>query len=448
MQAIRIKRFSTASLIAALVLSVLFVVLSICGLRGLRVMESSTQQYIVCEKAARQLQQGSDVLTEQVRLYVMTGQSKYMDGYFEEANVTCSRESAVNALEQYFAGSQMLDDLNAALSGSRTLMTREIYAMRLAACALGAAPESLPPEVAAVSLTDEDAALSAPDMLERSRSLVNDDAYQSAKSDITENVSLCMAALVETTQTRQHDASAAFKRLYIGLEVGLLLLAALLLISSVIVRKLIVKPLDRYNSSIRQGKAVPVIGAAELRSLAETYNRVFEENQATQRLVRHEAEYDALTELLNRGSFNKTLPLYTQGAAPFALILLDIDRFKDVNDTRGHAAGDETLQATAEQFRRAFRSTDLVFRIGGDEFAVIMPGVSSALRPMVEEKLSLLRRSLAAIGGDSPTVTVSIGVAFSDDPAAPGDIFQNADQALYDVKERGKNGSRFWSDLT
>lgn len=111
MQAIRIKRFSTESLIAALVLSVLFVVLSVCGLRGLRVMESSTQQYIVCEKAAHQLQQGSDVLTEQVRLYVMTGQSKYMDGYFEEANVTCSRESAVNALEQYFAGSQMLDDL-------------------------------------------------------------------------------------------------------------------------------------------------------------------------------------------------------------------------------------------------------------------------------------------------------------------------------------------------
>lgn len=82
------------------------------------------------------------------------------------------------------------------------------------------------------------------------------------------------------------------------------------------------------------------------------------------------------------------------------------------------------------------------------EVAVIMPGVSSALRPMVAEKLSLLRRSLAAIGGDSPTVTVSIGVAFSDDPAAPGDIFQNADKALYDVKERGKNGSRFWSDLT
>lgn len=80
------------------------------------------------------------------------------------------------------------------------------------------------------------------------------------------------------------------------------------------------------------------------------------------------------------------------------------------------------------------------------EVAVIMPGVSSALRPMVAEKLSLLRRSLAAIG-DSPTVTVSIGVAFSDDPAAPGDIFQNADKALYDVKEHGKNGSRFWSDL-
>ena len=82
------------------------------------------------------------------------------------------------------------------------------------------------------------------------------------------------------------------------------------MIDSIIVRKLIVNPLVSYNESIEQDETVPVIGAAELQSLAETYNRVFEENRETQKLIRHEAEHDALTDLLNKGSFDKILSLY------------------------------------------------------------------------------------------------------------------------------------------
>lgn len=81
--------------------------------------------------------------------------------------------------------------------------------------------------------------------------------------------------------------------------------------------------------------------------MAETYNKVYLENQEAQMLIRHKAEHDPLTDLLNRGSFEKLLKLHEEGEAPFALIIADVDCFKSVNDTCGHAAGDETLKKVA-----------------------------------------------------------------------------------------------------
>ena len=80
---IHIKRFSTGSIWTAVILVILFVFLSIYGTRNFQMLEDSTDQYLTCERAALKLQKGSDILTEQVRLYVMTGQKKYLDGYFE-----------------------------------------------------------------------------------------------------------------------------------------------------------------------------------------------------------------------------------------------------------------------------------------------------------------------------------------------------------------------------
>lgn len=274
--------------------------------------------------------------------------------------------------------------------------------------------------------------------------MVSDDVYQEAKSKISAEVTLCMDELTETTQHRQSRALSIFKDLYIKQEAGLVLLIFFLVGNSIIVRKLIVTPLVSYNECIQQDEAVPLIGAAELQSLAETYNRVFEENQETQKLIRHEAEHDALTDLLNRGSFNKALSLYEHGNLPFALILADVDRFKSINDTYGHAAGDEFLKKVANRLKASFRSSDYIFRIGGVEFAVLMIDVSTTLRHTVEEKLSALIESLSHAEDALPSVTLSIGAAFSD-REAPGDsLFKDADTALYDVKEHGKNGYRFF----
>ena len=444
MRRVHIKRFSIGSLLIAAVLAVMFICISVFEIQDFHLLEEATDEYLACEQAARKLQKGSDLLTEQVRLYTMTGKTAYLDGYFQEADVTRSRESAVAELDTYFSGTQIMDDLTDALDDSRALMKREIYAMRLVAEAQGTRQELLPAAVRTTSLDADDLALSCEEQLQKARDMVSDDVYQNAKAKISQGVEQCLRELLETTGSRMGRAETVFKDLYIKQELGLVLLFAFLIGNSIIVRKLIVNPLVSYNECIKQDATVPLIGAAELQSLAETYNRVFMENQESQKLIRHEAEYDALTDLLNRGSFNKALTLYSHGNVEFALILIDVDHFKTFNDTYGHAVGDEILRKVARRLKASFRSTDYIFRIGGDEFAVLMIDVSRELRRTVEEKLTALGQSLMCAEEGSPAVTLSIGVAVSRREDSSQNIFQDADVALYEVKEHGRNGYRFY----
>ena len=221
-------------------------------------------------------------------------------------------------------------------------------------------------------------------------------------------------------------------------------LVALIVIISVIIRKLIVKPLLSYNQSIKNGEIFPVIGAAELQNLAETYNTMYRDIQETQKLIRHEAENDALTELLNRRYFDKILRIYDEGKSSFALILVDIDTFKTVNDTYGHATGDEILRRVATLLKQTFRNIDYVFRIGGDEFAIVMVEMTSELKYTVREKINYINQILLSPEDDLPPVSLSVGAAFADRENPGESIFKDADKALYYVKEHGRNGCSFY----
>lgn len=129
-----------------------------------------------------------------------------------------------------------------------------------------------------------------------------------------------------------------------------------------------------------------------------------------------EAEHDALTDLLNLGSFEKLLNIYEKGDAPYALIIVDVDYFKSVNDTCGHSAGDATLKKISSLLYAAFRSIDHIFRIGGDEFAIIMVEMTSDLSYTIQEKVDAINQALAQQDDGLPKVSLSVGVAFSDRP--------------------------------
>ncbi|MDE2363388.1 MAG: PleD family two-component system response regulator [Hyphomicrobiales bacterium] len=157
------------------------------------------------------------------------------------------------------------------------------------------------------------------------------------------------------------------------------------------------------------------------------------------------AVVDGLTGLHNRRYFDMNLSALLDQAAqegkPLSLLVLDIDFFKRINDTYGHDAGDEILRALAARIRRVVRSVDLVCRLGGEEFVIVMPETPIDVAARVAERV---RRSVEAEPfkvSDLATVpvTISIGIADRGVDANPDFIYKSADKALYESKTGGRN---------
>jgi diguanylate cyclase (GGDEF)-like protein/PAS domain S-box-containing protein len=180
-----------------------------------------------------------------------------------------------------------------------------------------------------------------------------------------------------------------------------------------------------------------------------THEDVTVREQAAEK-IEYAAHHDMLTGLANRTLFNAKLDEALNVAAATGnqgdLLLLDLDKFKPVNDTHGHDAGDELLRQVAQRLRDCVRSSDLVARLGGDEFGIILSGTGSSnsrtaeIADRIVSKLSApftVLDKLISIG-------VSVGIApINGYEIEPGVVFKRADLALYQVKANGRNGFRF-----
>jgi len=197
------------------------------------------------------------------------------------------------------------------------------------------------------------------------------------------------------------------------------------------------KPLTRMVKGMRGHRSVSPTGAAELRFVTATYNEILEENQRTHSQLTYEASHDTLTGLYNRSAYEMFIRNTDEH---IALLIVDVDKFKKVNDTYGHAVGDKILQRVAEILRQSFRSVDILCRYGGDEFVVIMTRVNSSMGQLVLNKIAHANELLQNPEDGLPKASLSVGVAFSDRQNPKADIFRDADSALYRVKDAGGCG--------
>ena len=150
--------------------------------------------------------------------------------------------------------------------------------------------------------------------------------------------------------------------------------------------------------------------------------------------LRHEATHDPLTGLPNRRAFHAHVGREIDGAGGFALVLCDMDNLKRLNDTHGHEAGDEALQLLAAALQSQLRRSDEAYRIGGDEFAVILPAANRLDAERVVRRLrdAVARRVLAS--GDA--IDASFGVSVYQPGDDPERLVVRADEALYQAKRR------------
>jgi diguanylate cyclase (GGDEF)-like protein len=167
--------------------------------------------------------------------------------------------------------------------------------------------------------------------------------------------------------------------------------------------------------------------------------------------VRRLAHFDPLTHLPNRSLLmdraGQALTMASRANQKFALMFIDLDRFKNINDSMGHAAGDELLRQLAQRLSDCVRSSDTVARVGGDEFVIILTQILE-----VTDVAAVAQQLLAAIGApimlheQEITMSASIGICiFPDDAIDVGTIMRNADAAMYDAKSGGRNRFQFYT---
>lgn len=442
---VRIRTINYSMILMASALYVLIIYTTVHLSLQYKKLSEATDTYIESVRQANLVTSASDYLTMKARLYAVNKDPSQVESYFTEVHVTKRREHALSQLEKENASPEAYGYLKDALEKSGELMRVEIYSMKLVAVATGQDLESFPQEVRDMRLTEEDRALSNGAMLEKAVKIVFDVPYEDAKESISYNISRFIDTVLESTQMRQIDSSLTLKRAMERQRLYISLLFVLNILNFVLVIALIVKPLQVYIRCIKEDRMLEISGAYEFKYLALTYNDIYEVNAANESMLRHKAEHDALTGLINRGGFDQLRQLLKAQKKPIAFLLIDVDKFKEVNDEHGHEAGDKVLKKVASLLRVSFRSKDYVARIGGDEFSVIMMDTTPQMTELIREKINNLNWRLKNPNDGLPQVSLSVGVAFSD-TGFTDNLYPDADSALYQVKENGRCGCDFYED--
>ncbi len=446
-KALSIRTLNMSMIVLSCVLYILLIAATVhCSVKY-NAMLTATDSYIECQEYAAMVQEASDYLTEQVRFYVVTAEPEYADNYFEEVNTTKRREKALECLPKEKVSEKTRNFLQTALNESNELMEKEIYAMKLTALAKGADLESLPQEVQKAEISEKDRDLDSEEMMEYARNLVLDFSYQEEKKEIKDNIDYFLGEVVDATQTDQQESVSHLTRTMTEQKIFISILFISNIATFILIIHLIVKPLQIYVKCIREDKRMEITGAYEFQYLALTYNDIYEINAVNEAMLRHSAEHDALTGLMNREGFEKMRQHLKVTAKPLALLLVDVDKFKSINDGYGHEVGDRVLKKIADLLAENFRATDYPARIGGDEFAVIMTdaGPEREVRPIIEKKIQSMNQILTDPTDGLPKVSLSVGVAFSKN-GFTDNLYALTDSVLYEVKEHGRCGCRFYEE--
>jgi diguanylate cyclase (GGDEF)-like protein len=269
--------------------------------------------------------------------------------------------------------------------------------------------------------------------------------------------------LVEAAeQTIRDDLSVARDLQRTQALVAFVALLASLAIAALLVRRLaraMLRPIHRLTRAARAfgsghlGQRVAVNSSAELHEMAETFNRMAGALQEQHGQLEHQAFTDSLTDVANRALFEDrtrhALERSTRTSERVAVLVLDLDDFKLINDGLGHSVGDELLVQAAARMDAAVRPSDTVARLGGDEFAVLLEsvrGLDDALG--AAERLREAFDTPIRLNDSDLVITASVGIAMSGDSIDGEELLRRADLAMYRVKGRGKDGTALFDPDT
>ena len=405
-----------------------------------RHLTQTTEQQIELRKAAQQLMDASDYLTERVQRFAVLGDKRFLDEYFEEATENQRREEAIVRMSDGAGNEAALAELQNAMDTSVALMDREYYAMRLVIEA-----EELtdyPDVIRTVKLSEEDRALSPNEKMVLATTMVHDDVYYEQKDRIRANMTASLNELEQMEYDTDTSALASVRDEMI-FECTVIVLQALGIIFMVwLTSRLGIHPVLSAVDRIKADSRIPEVGANEFRYLARAYNKMYDVYKNSLERLNFKASHDELTGVYNRAGYDLLLSSIDMGST--YMLLFDVDNFKSINDSYGHETGDKALTKLVRILNNNFRSDDYICRIGGDEFVVFMVHATTMQHNMIAQKITEINHELAETQDGVPAMSVSVGIAHSTDASDPQNLFEKTDEAMYRSKEHGKHTYTFY----
>ena len=403
-------------------------------------LSDATDEFIELQKAAYELMDASDYLTESVQRFTVDGNVRFLNDYFTEAFETNRREDAIEKMSRNANSAAALQELQQAMSESVQLMDREFYAMKLVIEAKGI--RNYPEILDTVELTPEDAALSEQEKMDLAQTMVLDDVYYDQKDLIRMDMRQSLEQLELLTHSTQKNSTQEMKASLKMVRILIIIQTIGIMVMVWLTARLGINPVLQAVEKIQEDNPLPVIGAIEFRYLARTYNKMYNVYKTSIAHLNYKASHDELTEAYNRAGYD--LIMSTMDIHSTYLILIDADNFKLVNDTYGHETGDMILKKITASIRNNFRSDDYICRIGGDEFIALMVHMEKEQNRLVSAKIKQINEELADTSDGLPKISVSAGVVHGSESSEPEELLRYADNALYETKRNGKNGVSFY----
>ena len=441
---IKIKKLHCIAMICSSLLCISLLVTVFFTKNNYSKMFLSIHDYSECSKAINDFRSASDYLSNQSRLYSVNLDKTFIDNYIEEYTSYQRREKSIEIIELSHVGDEPDIKLKMAYKESQALAQVELYALKLITESLNLPKDQVPSLIYETLLTPPDQKLSSEEKLNKARLSLFDSNYLNSKERISGFTQDALNSLVVSYLHAERTGDTSIRNLFFLAIVGVSILLVITILIYFLIIFFVLSPLQKSIKNVELGKKMEVSGSYETKYIATTYNSLIEKTEIKTSILKHKAEHDSLTGLINRDAFEQIKKILMDSAEPIAYLILDIDFFKTINDSFGHLVGDEVLKKIAFLLLDKFRTTDYIARIGGDEFAIIMTKFGNSPEQVIQAKIDALNKTLQNVSDGLPSVSLSVGVSFSSCGFLK-EMEAQADKALYKVKKGGRCNCSFYN---
>ena len=404
-------------------------------------MMDSYQFDEIQREAADSFSEASDYLTDQSRKFVVTGNIKNAENYFEEINVVKRREVALSVVEDSHTLELESNLLNNAMELSNSLAMQEVHAMKLAAQAMGVDEPQLPEEIASYELTKEELGLDSDKQQNLAIQLLYNSEYEDYKDRINWDIDNAITLIKDESGTRYRENESD---LILVLNIATLLIFImfiLLMLIFIFNALLVVNPAEKFVELLDKKEKLPEIGGFELRKFARKYNDIYRSNKKNRELLREQGEVDDLTGTLKVGTLELVRHNLSQTNEPLGIMLIDIDNFRSIKEANGYDMADKVVAKVASLFTTSFKSSDYIIRTSQDEFEIFLLRMEQKDSDMLIGRIAEINETLSDTSDGVAKATVSVGVSFSEN-GYTAEAERKADMALNSVKENGRGNCK------